>query len=370
MSTVLDRLETPIFRIAVQNHLDWKERIKEYLLGMLTEEPEFKDHTQCNLGKWLLSNAAENYRVLTSFADLEHWHEQLHRCVGDVLAAKRGRNPKQAEAEFRRLEALSQLVISKIELLDKEYKTSEMESSLALAASFQNTLMHKMDHLVEHVFADFKLINKPFNILSGDFFWLGGSTDRVLMVLGDSVGHGPAASFVSSSFMTILDGIAAYRPGLTLGEFAQEVHDNFSKIAQPLIERYSVSIDFTFLCYEPAHTKLHYTSVNQKALLRHNDQWTTLSGTRVLDNANLTFGEIQVLEIQKGDQVVLFSDGVTTLQTDADGTKLGVKGMMRFVEEYDGIKAGKLAVQFERYAEQLCAQHGQRDDITLIAFQL
>ncbi len=188
----MKKLLNPILQTAVQNHLDWKERIKDYFLGLNTNEPEFVDHTQCKLGKWLHNENSENLKDLEVFKSLVEVHRNMHETVPSIIDAKKSRNIKLYESEFRTFSTLTELVITKLELLDMEMQKLDYKESMFLARRFQNGICNDNSNLKE-VFKFSGKIDKPVNYLSGDMLWSASKDNCHFMVLIDAVGHGPAA---------------------------------------------------------------------------------------------------------------------------------------------------------------------------------
>jgi methyl-accepting chemotaxis protein len=136
------KLANPTLATARKNHLDWRERIKDYFLGLTDKDPDFVDHTQCLLGKWIYSSSEVEIKSLGTFVELEAHHKVMHETVPAIVEAKKSRNPKVFESEFRRFHTLADLVVSKIEMLDLEIQKIEFRKSLELARRFQLSLNH------------------------------------------------------------------------------------------------------------------------------------------------------------------------------------------------------------------------------------
>jgi serine phosphatase RsbU (regulator of sigma subunit) len=290
----------------------------------------------------------------------------LHNSVKLILQERRNRNIKVAESEFRRLEALSNLVVAKIELIDQVFEMREYDNGLAVTAEYLGRLKKSGFQKLE-VFQDCGVVDIPYHIVSGDFYWSGKKDAKTYVVLGDAVGHGSSAALVSTAFLTVVDGMFNAFPRNTLVDFAQRTHDYFRENIVEAISSDHISVDFTFVVYDADAHKLRVVAKRQKALLRLGGTWQELKADR---NTERMEDLLMEFDFAPGDMVVLYSDGVPSLQTDAEGTKLNQKGVLQFLEDFDGLKASKLSQQFEKMALDYRERFGQVDDVTFIALQL
>ena len=94
-------------------HLSWKIRLREFLDGRedITES-QAVSHRDCDLGKWLYSEAMEKYRDDREIRELEKLHTELHDIVKHVLQMKYSGNSSSAEKELTHMESLSEKIFS------------------------------------------------------------------------------------------------------------------------------------------------------------------------------------------------------------------------------------------------------------------
>jgi Arc/MetJ-type ribon-helix-helix transcriptional regulator len=73
---------------AIDSHVRWKARLKDYIEGKSTEELKSEvvgRDDQCTLGKWINGIGGERFSANPVFAVLKSRHAQFHRCAGEVL---------------------------------------------------------------------------------------------------------------------------------------------------------------------------------------------------------------------------------------------------------------------------------------------
>lgn len=109
------------FFLAKQKHHMWKIQLKAFLLDLQDmSADQATDHTQCDLGKWLYGFGLEEYGDLKEMADLEKEHQQLHRMVRDILAAKNSGARGKAMELYARLAKLSGSIEEALDAIEKK----------------------------------------------------------------------------------------------------------------------------------------------------------------------------------------------------------------------------------------------------------
>jgi methyl-accepting chemotaxis protein len=102
-----------ILELAKSDHVVWKKRLAEFLIGHTTlEDAQLSDHTQCRLGKWYAAVTDSRWLNHTAFRRLEEPHARVHAHAREVVALfNRGRRD-DAEAEYGRMESASSDVLA------------------------------------------------------------------------------------------------------------------------------------------------------------------------------------------------------------------------------------------------------------------
>lgn len=82
----------------------------------------------------------------------------------------------------------------------------ELTDSIEYASRIQQALLPS-EELLETSQVEHFILFKPRDIVSGDFYWIGATRDRLLVVAADCTGHGVPGAFMSMLGMTFLDEI-------------------------------------------------------------------------------------------------------------------------------------------------------------------
>ena len=351
------KLTTPILEIAKQNHLAWRDRIKDYFLGIAPSDPEFVNHNECKLGRWLNSSESDNFKNLIIFKELLEVHQTMHETVPVIVDAKKSRNIKLYESEFRTFVSLADLVVARLEILDMKIQKMEFSESLVLARRFQNGICSEQDNLASLFHFQGK-IDRPVNIVSGDMLWSANHAGSHFIVLIDAIGHGVSASMLTTTLATILLGTFSLSHETNLLHFKQTVDKFFFKNFKKIVEKENISFDFTMLKITPEDKTVEVLANNDRIVTFRDEKW----GPIHLENTN----EFKTTHFsyESGQQIVIYTDGLKDLLVE-ESKKLGNKGIIKFLDDYAGLNSVKLTDHFTKFIDNQIHEFGQLDDILL-----
>ena len=113
----VNRLEVPVAKL---QHQRWRMRLDRFLKGRenLTEA-EAVSHRDCDLGKWMYTDGMAHYGTTSEMKNLEREHEKFHTMVRRIIQLKNSNDDAGAQAEYEKLELLSDEVIALLDSMDR-----------------------------------------------------------------------------------------------------------------------------------------------------------------------------------------------------------------------------------------------------------
>lgn len=124
------------FEEAIQAHLKWRGRLRNYVTGKSSESLKSQDvckDNNCALGKWIHGPGSEN-KHLKSYQSLKENHAQFHIAAGDVVAAIERNNSQRAHAllgENSVFERQTQATIDAISKLQNDLQKNQYGKKVA-----------------------------------------------------------------------------------------------------------------------------------------------------------------------------------------------------------------------------------------------
>ncbi|MFC5560291.1 globin-coupled sensor protein [Ureibacillus thermophilus] len=104
---------TALLQLSKTDHLLWKWRVYNMLLGVETLSPdEVSSHKDCRLGKWYYSETTQaQFKDVQSFKELDHYHELVHIAAKNAVIELTKGNTHKAEFHLSEIEKASDKVI-------------------------------------------------------------------------------------------------------------------------------------------------------------------------------------------------------------------------------------------------------------------
>ena len=133
-------MERMFFSNLILSHINWVATARAVIDGTIAaEDVNLVDHTQCALGKWILSDSDQKKKLGEKIALLDREHVQLHGKVREIINAV---NEKDLETADRLLMELSQLSEEIVQIL--------MTLGYNRFVSWNKQLSVKVDEFDEH----------------------------------------------------------------------------------------------------------------------------------------------------------------------------------------------------------------------------
>lgn len=198
------------------------------------------------------------------------------------------------------------------EILKQQKKIT---ASIVYAKRIQKALFPQDDIFKEN-FTDYFIYFKPRDIVSGDFYWIKQIDEHVLFAVADCTGHGVPGAFMSLLGISYLNEIVV-RSEITQTKQVLEVLRTRIKNVLHQSDQDSDSqdgMDIAVCCYNKKDMTLLFSGANIPAYIvkNHSDNFEILRPDRQPIGVYIkedSFTQTKI-DIQKGDKIYMFSDGI------------------------------------------------------------
>jgi serine phosphatase RsbU (regulator of sigma subunit) len=222
-------------------------------------------------------------------------------------------------------------------------------------------------------FAQSALFYWPRDIVSGDFYWLLNTNDRLLWAVADCTGHGVPGAFMSLIAKSQLDRLAeglAHDPAALLEALDAGVRQSLQQHNRS--DRLD-GLDLGLCVWEPAAGRLLFTGANRPLwVLRAAEVIEYAPTPRALggqtSRKNQPF-ETSVHQLAVGDRLLLFSDGIVDQFGPTDPQrkrplKWGTQRLREFMLNHRLLPLAELSVRFVDDFRTWMGDQNQLDDCT------
>ena len=286
------------------------------------------------------------------------------RPIGVLYLDSREKGQLMSSAARSALEAVAGEAASAIEsarLYREATEKARMERELLLAAEIQRALLPEA--MQSGPYFDVAAASIPCRSIGGDFFdYFNLADERFGFTLGDVAGKGPPAALLTA----MIQGAFAAQVTSTGSPAALMGHINRTLIRRAIQSRF-VTVMYGVL---DADGRLTYSNAghNPPILIGRN-------GVRRLETGGLILGlfphaayEEETLQLEDGDTLIVFSDGVTEALNGA-GDEFGEERLLPCVSESCGLPTEMLLDKILATVRMFAASAAQNDDVTALVLR-
>ena len=192
-------------------------------------------------------------------------------------------------------------------------KNQQITASIRYAHPLQCAFLPSQANIKKY-FNDFFILNKPKDIVSGDFYWLSNKDDKTYFSVSDCTGHGVPGAFISILGITSLNEIINKYNNLSSAEILVKLREIvISSLHQAgELNQTRDGIDMAFCIYDHQTKILQFSGANNPLYIIRDNELIETKGDKMpigiytderKDFSNHDF------QMQKNDMIYIFSDG-------------------------------------------------------------
>lgn len=260
-----------------------------------------------------------------------------------------------------------------------EQKNLNITASIAYAENIQHSILPEV-FLIQKLFPDSFILYKPKDIVSGDFYWLYETDEKVFFAVIDCTGHG-----VPGALMSVM-GYAFLR---------KAIHESINLTPADILTHLSIEINSTLrksdknanikdgmdLALCALHKKtlmLEYAGAHNPILVLRDSKVYKIKADNhpVGDPFTSRFSGFNNINYQlnKKDIVYLFTDGLIDQFGGPKGQKYSMKQFERIIIDNSSINLNKqkeiIENSLEHWRNDYIKVFDQTDDITLLGIRI
>lgn len=272
-----------------------------------------------------------------------------------------------------KLEVLNKEVSQqKEELLDKNKNITD---SIHYAQRIQNVLLTSQSYIRENL-REFFILNKPKDIVSGDFYWAVRQDDHFYFQVADCTGHGVPGAFMSLLGINFLNEIVLERriqsPEKILDSLRAEIIKAFTDKGKTESE-ISDGMDCVLCRFDLKTNQLHYAAANNVILLVRRGALIELSGDKMPVGKSPRDREpftLQSFQLEPGDCLYMTTDGYPDQFGGKQGKKLKMKEVKQLLLAHAAEPVDEQKQELNRYFEHWKGKLEQLDDVLMVGIKI
>ena len=201
-------------------------------------------------------------------------------------------------------------------LRQKNYLSSRnknIEDSLKYAERIQKAMFIKESDIAK-MFPDSFILQKPKDIVSGDFYWGKKIGDTIFLAAVDCTGHGVPGAFMSLIGLELFRQIICTRGIHTPGKILDEMNNSFDVIFDTMKDM-SVrdGMDLTICAMNTKTNMLEFAGAFNPLYIIRNREIIEIKGDKILVGPYMGFERRSFtnhkFQLESKDRIYMFSDG-------------------------------------------------------------
>ena len=204
---------------------------------------------------------------------------------------------------------------TEIQDINEELRQQKIEitDSIHYASRIQNALLPP-DEDLDRLLPSYFILNKPRDIVSGDYYWVSRKENKVIVAVADCTGHGVPGAFMSILGIAFLNEIINKTEILIANEILNELRDYIRKSLHQTGKKDETrdGIEMALCVIDFANNKLQYSGALRPLYFIRNKELNEFKGDYmpigVHDDDENSFSKKE-MQFRENDIIYLFSDG-------------------------------------------------------------
>ncbi|MEN2993108.1 MAG: SpoIIE family protein phosphatase [Bacteroidia bacterium] len=210
---------------------------------------------------------------------------------------------------------------------------------------------------------------EPLQMVSGDFYWTHEEKGRLLIFIGDSVGHGVTGGLVSALFLQEIRHQVLERGIWGAERLAEELDERLGRLFRHRLPQ-PITVDGSIIVIDRTRLKMSYVAFQNKILFARGGK------VEILERYPFSFGERlgeaaveRTITLEPGDRLYLLSDGLAN-QLNPEGKRLGLRHLQEILTSVQSLPLPEQKEVLQASVAEWQGSAPPSDDRLLIALEI
>jgi phosphoserine phosphatase RsbU/P len=214
---------------------------------------------------------------------------------------------------------------------------------------------------------------QPKDVLSGDFYWFEKKEDLFFVAVADCTGHGIPGALLSMVGHNLLNEAINARNLALPSEVLSLLSERTAEMLKSDTSALRDGMDIALCSIDGKKKVLTYSGANRPLFIARKGEWIVLKPEKTaigeMANKSVPYTN-QVIPLQSGDRLFLFSDGFADQFNHRSDKKLLMKGFLNLLLSASFLSLPAQERTITSFFEQWKGSKEQTDDVLLIGIEI
>ncbi|MCK4664587.1 MAG: response regulator [Bacteroidales bacterium] len=220
------------------------------------------------------------------------------------------------------------------------------------------------------------IIYKPKDIISGDFYWIKKTENKLLFAVVDCTGHGvPGAIMSMIGYSAINQAVNEYgmdNPGKILLHMHNFIINSLQKTTHP-DNKVNDGMDISLCALDKKNNILEFAGANQSLFLVRNKELTVIKGEKFsIGEILLSINEFKnhKIKLENNDLIYIITDGFSDQFGYESDKRYTIKRLKNFLISISKKSIKEQYNMLENEFKKWKGENEQVDDVTILGIQI
>lgn len=257
-----------------------------------------------------------------------------------------------------------------------ETKNKSITDSIHYAKRIQEAIMPSFNHFQSILPSSFVLY-MPKDIVSGDFYWINETNNKIFVAAVDCTGHGVPGAFMSIIGVELLRNITNVQGINDAAEILNRLHsgvnDTFAKGVGDESVVVKDGMDVSFCVLDKENNIIQFAGAFTSLYLIRDNKIIEVKGDRYSvgmgnENEDNQFSS-HFITVEPDDMIYIFTDGYVDQFGGPEGKKFKFRRFRHLLLSIHRLPLDEQQKQLKESIDEWCGNHEQVDDILIIGIK-
>jgi serine phosphatase RsbU (regulator of sigma subunit) len=267
---------------------------------------------------------------------ITNWNRRLKN-----VPAKFSNKKEEIAAQRDAIEDQRNMLAEKNDNLEEAYKEIQAQKkhitdSIVYAKRIQNAILPP-PQFIEGIIPELFILYKPKDIVSGDFYWVEKTEDKAVIAAVDCTGHGVPGAFMSIIGSNQLNYAVKVKKAKTAHEILDALNEGVGDTLRQEAGRTNIrdGMDIALVVIDYKNLEIEYAGAYNPLYHVRNGELTEYKADNFAIGSHIEYPDrkytANVIKVEKGDMLYIFSDGFADQFGGANGRKYMYKKFREFI---------------------------------------